>query len=77
MSRTVVRRVGAVAQPDLEKTLNCGLGMVALTDPTDADAAIAALAAHGIRAWVAGEVAASTAGAPGRVRLTGAHPGWQ
>ena len=29
----LVRRVGAVPQEDLEKTLNCGVGMVALTDP--------------------------------------------
>ncbi|WP_296602704.1 phosphoribosylformylglycinamidine cyclo-ligase, partial [Nocardioides sp.] len=29
----LVRRVGEVPQPDLEATLNCGVGMVALTDP--------------------------------------------
>ena len=51
-----MRRVGDVPQPDLETTLNCGVGMVALTDPDDVDAAIAVLAEHGVRAWVAGEV---------------------
>ena len=35
----LVRRVGDVPQPDLEATLNCGVGMVALTPPEDADTA--------------------------------------
>ena len=48
----LVRRVGDVPQPDLEATLNCGVGMVALTPPDDADTAIEVLAAHGVRAWV-------------------------
>src|SRR5690606_20277859 len=39
----LVRQVGAVAQPDLEATLNCGVGMVALTAADDADRAIAVL----------------------------------
>ena len=52
----LVRQVGDVPQPDLEMTLNCGVGMVALTDPEDVDTAIAVLAEHGVRAWVAGEV---------------------
>src|SRR4051794_5695690 len=52
----LVRRAGDVSEPDLESTLNCGVGMVALTDAEDADAAVAALAGHGVRAWVAGEV---------------------
>ena len=71
----LVRRVGAVSQPDLEQTLNCGVGMVALTDPADADAAVAVLAEHGVRGWVAGEVTAD-AERGGRVVLTGQHPGW-
>ena len=76
----VVRRVGSVAQPDLEKTLNCGVGMVALTAPDDADRAIALLAGHGVDAWVCGEVglasAASDAAAGGSATLAGQHPGW-
>ena len=39
----LVRRVGDVSQADLEATLNCGVGMVALTDPEDVDTAIAVL----------------------------------
>ncbi|QWF21810.1 phosphoribosylformylglycinamidine cyclo-ligase [Nocardioides sp. LMS-CY] len=71
----LVRRVGDVPQPDLEMTLNCGVGMVALTDPTDADAAIAVLGEHGVRAWIAGEVSAA-AERGGTVELVGQHPGW-
>jgi len=71
----VVRQVGAVSDEDLEATLNCGVGMVALMAPDAADAAIALLGSHGIRSWVAGEVAAS-AELGGRVTLTGHHPGW-
>lgn len=71
----LVRRVGDVPQPDLEMTLNCGVGMVALTHPEDADAAIAVLGEHGVRAWIAGEV--SPAGdRGGAVDLVGQHPGW-
>ncbi|MDP3968758.1 MAG: phosphoribosylformylglycinamidine cyclo-ligase [Nocardioides sp.] len=72
----LVREVGAVAERDLERTLNCGVGMVAVLDPADADQAIAVLAGHGIDAWVCGEVSAYdvTAGrAPGSVALVGSH----
>jgi phosphoribosylformylglycinamidine cyclo-ligase len=71
----LVRRLGDVPQPDLEATLNCGVGMVALLDPAGADAAVALLAEYGIDAWVAGQVAAAT-GAGGTVELVGQHPGW-
>ncbi|MDN4173519.1 phosphoribosylformylglycinamidine cyclo-ligase [Nocardioides sp. SOB77] len=78
----LVRRVGDVPQADLEATLNCGVGMVALLPADDVDEAVRVLAGHGVRAWVAGEVrAAGAAGfaqsqAGGSVHLTGQHPGW-
>ena len=71
----VVRRVGALSQPDLEMTLNCGVGMVAITAPAAMDRAIEVLAGFGIRAWVVGEVAVDPEQA-GRVVLEGQHPGW-
>ncbi|SDD82103.1 phosphoribosylformylglycinamidine cyclo-ligase [Nocardioides lianchengensis] len=71
----LVRRVGDVSQPDLEMTLNCGVGMVALMPAADVDAAVALLDGFGIRAWAAGEVSSSDTDG-GRVRLTGQHPGW-
>ena len=72
----LVRRVGDVPQPDLEQTLNCGVGMVALTAAADADAAVALLGERGVRSWVAGEVASAPPGAGAKVTLTGQHPGW-
>ncbi|HEX5086259.1 MAG TPA: phosphoribosylformylglycinamidine cyclo-ligase [Nocardioides sp.] len=71
----LVRRLGDVPQPDLEATLNCGVGMVALLDPASVDAAVGLLGEHGIDAWVAGRVAAAT-GPGGTVELVGQHPGW-
>ncbi len=71
----VVRQVGGVSQPDLEATLNCGVGMVALTAPESVDAALALLAEHDIHAWVAGEVGVDPV-QRGSVDLVGQHPGW-
>ncbi|WP_203336383.1 phosphoribosylformylglycinamidine cyclo-ligase [Nocardioides limicola] len=72
----VVRRVGKVDQPDLEMTLNCGVGMVAMVDRQDADAAVEVLAEFGIRGWVAGVVGDATGSDGGSVRMVGQHPGW-
>jgi phosphoribosylformylglycinamidine cyclo-ligase len=75
----LVRRLGDVPQRDLEATLNCGVGMVALVDPRVVDTAISLLTDHGIHAWVAGEVTAAAgtaAGSGGSVDLVGQHPGW-
>jgi phosphoribosylformylglycinamidine cyclo-ligase len=73
----LVRRVGAVSQADLEATLNCGVGMVALLDADGADAAVRLLEGFGIRAWPAGEVMVAPSDAEaGRVALSGQHPGW-
>jgi phosphoribosylformylglycinamidine cyclo-ligase len=71
----LVRKVGGVSQPDLEATLNCGVGMVALTAPDSVDTALARLADHGIDAWVAGEVVVDPQ-QQGSVNLVGQHPGW-
>jgi phosphoribosylformylglycinamidine cyclo-ligase len=69
----LVRQVGGVPLEDLEATLNCGVGMVALVAPDAADRAVSVLAGHDILAWVAGEV---TAEPGGTVELVGTHPGW-
>ncbi len=67
---SLVAEVGGVSRDDLESTLNCGVGMVALMDPDAVDAAIEVLAGHGIPAWAAGEV---RAGGSGHVALVGDH----
>ena len=71
----LVRRVGSVEQADLERTLNCGVGMVALVPEADLTQALSLLEGHGVRTWVAGRVEDAAAGAP-TVELRGAHPGW-
>lgn len=72
----LVRRVGELSQSDLEQTLNCGVGMVALVEASRADEAVRSLAARGIGSWVAGEVADRSGDASDPVRLGGQHPGW-
>ncbi|MDQ6933976.1 MAG: phosphoribosylformylglycinamidine cyclo-ligase [Actinomycetota bacterium] len=75
----LVQQTGGVDQADLERTLNCGVGMVSLTPPEYVDQAVAGLAVHGIRAWVAGSVSRAGAGSGttesegGRVRLFGSY----
>lgn len=69
----LVRRTGDVPLTDLEMTLNCGVGMVALVDPEDVDTACRLLDSYDIHTWVAGEVSAVPGG---RVELVGTHPGW-
>jgi phosphoribosylformylglycinamidine cyclo-ligase len=72
----LVQEVGGIAQADLERTLNMGVGMVALVDADDVDRVVATLAEHEVRAWACGEVALveGTGRAPGSVVLEGTHP---
>ena len=67
----LVQQTGSVARADLERTLNCGVGMVALTAADDADRALALLAEHDVDAWVAGTVSPATDDDRGVVRLVG------
>ncbi|HEU4331826.1 MAG TPA: phosphoribosylformylglycinamidine cyclo-ligase [Lapillicoccus sp.] len=53
---TTIQRLGRVPRTDLERTLNLGVGFVAVLPAEQADAAIARIAGHGIPAWVLGEV---------------------
>lgn len=57
----VVAELGKVPQPDLERTLNLGVGMVAVVDPSVADAAVAHLKARGVEAWTMGTITAGSA----------------
>ncbi len=43
---------------DLERTLNLGVGMVAIVSPEAADAAVARLNERGLPSWVMGTVSA-------------------
>jgi phosphoribosylformylglycinamidine cyclo-ligase len=80
---TTIGELGAVEQGELERTLNMGVGMIALVAAGDADAALSRLAARGVPAWVAGTVrdrrdgeagdAAAKGGGGGSVTLIGRH----
>ena len=74
----LVQEVGDLPQADLERTLNLGIGMVAVVDADDVSRVLATLADHDVTAWVCGDVAlvGDTGRAPGSVVLEGAHPGW-
>jgi phosphoribosylformylglycinamidine cyclo-ligase len=52
-----------------------GVGMVALVDPTSANAALARLQARGVPAWVAGQVRDRHAGETGDAAAKGGGGG--
>ena len=54
----LVGRLGAVPRADLERTLNLGVGMVAVVAADRAAEAVERLAAAGVPSWVLGTVAA-------------------
>jgi phosphoribosylformylglycinamidine cyclo-ligase len=54
----LVRSVGQVAVDELERTLNLGVGMVAVVAAGDADSAVRLLQGRGVDAWVCGSVTA-------------------
>jgi phosphoribosylformylglycinamidine cyclo-ligase len=68
----LVRRVGALEQPELEAALNLGVGMVAVVAADDAADAVTALTARGVRSWVCGEIEADPDGT-GTVELSGSY----
>ena len=86
---TTVGALGGVPRADLERTLNMGVGFVAVLPAGGVDAATALLEARGIHTWVMGEVHAAD-GAPvedgtevvrgakgvdgGAVQVVGEHP---
>ncbi|HET9647256.1 MAG TPA: AIR synthase-related protein, partial [Microlunatus sp.] len=69
----VVRQVGSISLPDLEATLNMGVGMVVLLPADAADAAMAVLSGRGLASWVCGSAAPSGSGTRQRVSLFGQH----
>jgi len=61
---------GHVEQAELERTVNLGIGMIAVLPPQDVDRALAVLTARHVPAWVAGEIVTGS----GATRLVGEHP---
>lgn len=70
----LVAAVGDVERADLERTLNDGVGMVAIIDADDAKKAIKVLKKHDVPAWVAGVVHDPGVSGPASVTLVGDHP---
>ncbi|MGC0339632.1 phosphoribosylformylglycinamidine cyclo-ligase [Streptomyces sp. SLBN-8D4] len=52
----LVGRTGQVERLELEKTLNMGVGMIAIVPEESVDVALATLDDRGVEAWVAGEI---------------------
>jgi phosphoribosylformylglycinamidine cyclo-ligase len=67
----LVAGVGQVAQDELERTLNMGVGMVAVVAAAAADRAVELLTGRGVPAWVFGSVTPGD----GTVTLHGTHRG--
>jgi phosphoribosylformylglycinamidine cyclo-ligase len=65
----VVRTVGDIGREEIERTLNMGVGMVAVVAPDAADASVALLRDRGVPAWLCGSVVAGES----TVRLRGEH----
>ncbi|MFT3875893.1 MAG: phosphoribosylformylglycinamidine cyclo-ligase [Propioniciclava sp.] len=68
---SLVQSVGAVSRPDIEATLNQGVGMVLVAPEASVGALLRESAARGLDAWVLGRATAS--GAAARVDVVGEH----
>jgi len=55
---------GGVADAEMVRVFNCGIGMVVIVSPDQADAAIKSLTAKGLKAWTVGEVVERPKDAP-------------
>jgi len=64
-------RTGNIAEPEMLRTFNCGVGMIALVEPAKADAVAAILKREGEAVVRLGDVVKPAVGAP-RVAYTGA-----
>jgi phosphoribosylformylglycinamidine cyclo-ligase len=53
-----LQQAGRIADDEMHRTFNCGIGMVVIVAAAQADAALALLTAHGERASLIGEVRA-------------------
>lgn len=59
----LIAKLGKIAQPEMDRTFNNGIGMIAVIAPDRADAALAWLKARKQPAWIIGTVARGARGA--------------
>ena len=60
---------GGIEAPEVERTFNAGVGMVAVVPENDVDRALAVLTARHVPAWVAGRIQPGS----GEAQVTGVH----
>ena len=61
---TWLQAQGNVAESEMHKTFNCGIGMVVIIAPAQAETAINSLSVQGLKAWTVGEVVERPKDAP-------------
>jgi len=71
----LIGEVGPVPGADLEKTLNMGIGMIAIVAPEHAGAALSRLEQRGVRSWECGRVRDRLAGESGDAPAKGGAGG--
>ena len=57
-----LKRMGNIEEAEMQRTFNCGIGMVVVVPQGEAPAALAALAADGVTAWQVGSIVKREAG---------------
>jgi phosphoribosylformylglycinamidine cyclo-ligase len=67
-----IQRLGHVPRDDLERTLNLGVGFLAVLPADDADRAVELIRHNGIPAWVIGDISPDDHTTPGTERVSGA-----
>jgi phosphoribosylformylglycinamidine cyclo-ligase len=72
---SLVGQTGQVALPELEKTFNMGIGMIAMVAPGSVGTALARLAARGVDAWVLGRARLRADGESGDAPAKGGNGG--
>ena len=72
---SMIAQRGRVERPEMERTFNMGVGMVAVVAPEDVDRTLAVLTARHVPSWVLGEITPIGEDPDAaRAELTGDHP---